>query len=178
MDTFHNLIVNRRSIRKYTQEPLTPEAVQSLLEAALLAPTSKNSRAWHFVVIEDRGDLERLSHCKSNYATSIAGCSLAIVIAMDEAKDEAYIEDAAVAASYIQLQAADLGLGSCWVQVRGRFTADNESSEEIVREITGIPDEYPVICIISIGHKDEERRPQNVDKLLWERVHVGRYKTE
>ncbi len=178
MESFHNLIVNRRSIRKYTSEQLSPEDVQSLLEAALLAPTSKNSRAWHFVIIEDKNDLERLSHCKSNYATSIAGCALAIVIAMDEAKDEAYIEDAAVAASYIQLQAADLGLGSCWVQVRGRFSADNESSEEIVREITGIPDEFPVICIVSIGHKDEKRRPQNLEKLKWESVHIGRYRND
>lgn len=172
---FHDLIVKRRSIRRYTAEPIAAESVKLILEAGLLAPTSKSSRAWRFVAVEDKETLERLSTCKASAARPISGCSLAIVVAVDSVKDDAWIEDASVAASYIQLQAADLGLGSCWIQVRGRFAADGTPAEEVVADTLGIPEGNNVVCIISIGHPDEERKPQNTEKLLWENVHIGRW---
>ena len=115
MENFHELIINRRSIRKYTDEPISPDDVKLILEAGLMAPTSKSSRSWQFVVVEDREMLQHLGECKSNYATSIARAPLAIVVTADPAKSDAWIEDASVAATFMQLQAADLGLGSCWV---------------------------------------------------------------
>ena len=86
-----------------------------------------------------------------------------------------YIEDMSIAAAYMQLQATALGLGACWIQVRNRFTADGESAEDIVREILGIPDEMVVECIMTIGHPDEERRPVDPSKLLWEKVHTEKW---
>ena len=91
-------------------------------------------------------------------------------------KSEAWIEDASVAASFMMLQAADLGLGSCWVEVRDRYREDGEPSEEYVREALGIPEEMAVVCILSIGHKNEERRPIDPAKLLWEKVHIGTWR--
>ncbi|MDE5800266.1 MAG: nitroreductase family protein, partial [Paramuribaculum sp.] len=84
--------------------------------------------------------------------------------------------DASIAASYMQLQAADLGLGSCWIQIRNRFSADGNPAEEYVQQQLLIPDTLPVLCILTLGHPAEERKPQNVDKLLWERVHIGQWK--
>ncbi len=86
--------------------------------------------------------LERLSQCKPNYATSIAGAPVAVVVTSDMTKSEAWIEDASVAASFMMLQAADLGLGSCWVEVRDRYREDGEASEDYVREALGIPEEF------------------------------------
>ena len=77
-----------------------------------MAPTSKSSRAWHFVVVEDSKQLELLSKCKVSGAGPVAGCALAIVVAVDAKITEPWIEDASIAATYIQLQAEDLGLGS------------------------------------------------------------------
>ncbi len=51
MENFHDLVINRRSIRRYTDQQLDPEQVKLILEAALMAPTSKNSRSWHFVLV-------------------------------------------------------------------------------------------------------------------------------
>lgn len=73
-------------------------------------------------------------------------------------------QDASIAAILMQLQAADLGLGSCWIQVRGRFGAMDEPAEDFVRETLGIPEEMGVLCILSIGHKDEERKPFDEEK--------------
>lgn len=175
MENFHELIINRRSIRKYTDEPISPDDVKLILEAGLMAPSSKSSRSWQFVVVEDREMLQHLGECKSNYATSIARAPLAIVVTADPAKSDAWIEDASVAATFMQLQAADLGLGSCWVEVRDRYRDDGMSAEEYVQASLGIPETMPVVCIISIGHKDEERRPLDPSKVLWEKVHVGKW---
>ena len=153
MESFHKLAVRRHSIRRYTSEPISAEDVKLILEAALLAPTSKSSRSWQFICVDARDMLERLAQCKP------AGA--------------ARIEDASIAAAYMQLQAEDLGLGSCWIQVRGRFTADDIPSEEYVQELLGMPGELPVLCIMTFGHKDEVRKEVDTSKLLWERVHIG-----
>lgn len=176
MENLHDLLVNRRSIRRYTSQEIAPEDVKLILEAALLAPTSKSSRPWQFIVIEDKETLERLSYCKPAGAMPIAKASLAIVVVADPTLSDPWIEDASIAAAYMQLQAADLGLGSCWIQIRGRFTADNIPSEEYVQEIVGLPDTMPVVCIMTFGHKDEERKPCDTSKLLWEKVHIGTWK--
>ncbi len=83
-----------------------------------------------------------------------------------------------VAAAYIQLQAPALGLGACWIQVRNRFAADGEDAETIVRETLGIPENMVVECIMTIGHPDEERRPVDPEKLLWEKVHIDNWKSQ
>ena len=177
MENFHELLINRRSIRRYTDQPVDPEQVRLILEAALMSPSSKSVRPWQFVVVEDKEMLEKLSQCKANYATSIASAPLAIVVTADTPRSDIWAEDASIAAILMQLQAADCGLGSCWVEVYQRFTADGIPSDEYVREQLGIPEEFGVLCIITIGHKDEERKPVNTDKLQWEKVHIGSWKT-
>ncbi|MCI9608293.1 MAG: NAD(P)H nitroreductase [Muribaculaceae bacterium] len=178
MKDLHELLVSRRSIRRYTDQQLTPEQVKLILEAGLLAPTSKNGRSWQFVAVEDKAMLERLALCKPAGAMPVAGCALAIVVAVDQTSSDPWIEDGSVAASYMQLQAQDLGLGSCWIQVRGRFTADDIPSEEYVQELLGIPEQYGIVCIITIGNKAEERKSVDTSKLLWEKVHIGSWKQE
>ncbi len=176
MSNFHDLIVNRRSIRRFTQEEVSAEDVKTIMEAALMAPTSKNSRPWHFVLVEEPAKLEALSKCKDNGARPIAGCALAVIVASDVEASDPWIEDAAIAATFIQLQAADLGLGSCWIQVRGRYTDNDIQSETYVQNILEMPDTILPVCIIAIGHKAEEKKTQNTEKLMWEKVHIGTWK--
>lgn len=170
---FNNLLFHRHSIRKYKDSPIDPEAVKQILEAGLLAPSSKSSRPWQFVVVEDKKVLESLSKCKSAGAKPIAGSSIAIVICADPEKSDVFIEDTSVAAIMMQLQATALGIGSCWIQIRNRYNSDNEPAQNIVKEILCIPDAYQIVQIITFGISDEERRPVDPDKLLWEKVHIG-----
>lgn len=72
MESLHRLLVERRSIRRYTEQPLDPDTVKTILEAALLSPTGKNSRAWHFVVTDNKDMLEKLSECKAAGAGPVA----------------------------------------------------------------------------------------------------------
>lgn len=172
---FHDLIVKRRSIRKYTNEPISADHVRLILEAALLSPTSKSGRAWQLVVVEDKQKLDQLSACKPAGAVSLRNCPLAVAVTVDSTRSEAWIEDASIAAYSMMLQAADLGLGSCWVQVHGRITTYGTPSDQYVQECLGIPEECPVLCVITFGYPAEERRLQDTEKLKWENVHLGQW---
>lgn len=175
MDNFQSLIIKRRSIRHFTTEPVDENDVKAILEAGLLAPTSKSSRAWQFIVVDDPEKLTQLSQCKERAAEPIGRAPLAVVVAIDPTATEPWIEDASIAAAYMQLQASDLGLGSCWIEVRDRYGADGTPAEEYVQELLGLPDTLPVVCILAIGHPAEERKPQAVDKLKWEQVFINRW---
>lgn len=175
MESIHELLLKRRSIRRYTDQPVPAEDVKLILEAALTAPSSKNMRPWQFVVVDDREKLKAISKCKASYAASIEGSAFSVVVVLDPSRSEAYLEDAAIAASFMMLQAVDLGLGSCWVQVRGRENAEGEPAENVVRDVLGIPYSLVVECVMTFGYKAEERRDIDPAKLLWEKVHVGEW---
>ena len=177
MENLHELLVNRRSIRRYTTQEVNADDVRLILEAALMAPTSKSSRPWQFIVVDDKEMLERLSQCKPAGAAPIAKAAFAVVVAVDPTLTDPWVEDGSIAAAYMQLQAVDLGIGSCWIQVRGRFMADGITpAEEHIQELLQMPDTLPVLCVMTFGYKDEERRPCDTSKLLWEKVHIGTWK--
>ncbi len=172
----HELLLQRHSIRRYTDQSIDPEHVKTILEAGLLAPSSKSARSWQFVVVEDHDTMQRLMACKPAYAASLKNAPLAVVVTTSPEESEAYIEDASVAAAFMQLQAAALGLGSCWVRVRGRFSADGETSEDVVKETLDIPHNMCVVCILTFGYSAETRKPVDPSKLLWEKVHLGTWR--
>lgn len=175
MDNLHQLLLQRHSIRRYKDTPVDADDVRTILEAALLAPSSKSARPWQFVVVEDKEILARLADCKQFGSKPVSTAAFAVVVTADMTKSDVYVEDASIAAVLMHLQAADLGLGSCWIQIRNRFAADGESSETVVRELLDIPEDMAVECIVTFGHIDEERRPVDPEKLLWEKIHIGRW---
>lgn len=175
MEDFHQMLLKRHSIRKYTGQSIDTDHVRLIIEAALIAPSSKSSRPWQFVAVDDREVLDRMAECKQVGAMPLKNAPLAIVVCADSSLSDVWVEDASVAASFMQLQAEELGLGSCWVQIRGRYGADGLPAEEYLQELLGIPETINVLCVVTFGHKNEERRPVDPEKLLWEKVHVGRW---
>lgn len=175
MNSFSDLIKSRRSMRKFTDEELTQEQVELLLRAALMSPTSKRSNGWQFIVVDDKDTLAKLSRCKEAGAAFLADAPLAIVVVADPMVSDVWIEDASVSSIMIQLQAEDLGLGSCWIQVRERFTADGVSAGEVVHELLDIPLHLQVLSIIAVGHKGMERKPFDEEHLQWEKVHINKF---
>lgn len=175
MEKFSELIKNRRSMRKFIAEELSQEEVVTLLKAALMAPTSKRSNSWQFIVVDDKALLQELSRCKEQASSFIADAALAIVVTADPLASDVWIEDASIASIIIQLQAEDLGLGSCWVQVRQRVAASGVPSDEFVREVLDIPLQLQVLSVIAIGHKGMERKPFNEEHLQWEKIHINKY---
>lgn len=162
---FKQLVQARRSIRSFTSQPVSEAECKALLRAALMSPTGKNSRAWQFLVATQPALLQALSQCKPQSGAFVAEAPMAILVLGDPTATDTWVEDAALAAIAIQYQAADLGLGSCWCQIRGR-----EGAEQAVRRLLSIPAHLAVECIIAVGHPKAPRNPQNEEALKWSQV--------
>ncbi len=169
---FKNLVQKRRSIRKFTDEEISSEDLQTILRAALMSPTSKGTRAWHFIVVDDKDMLEKMSNIREMGSQFVAGAAVAVVVLGDTDATDAWVEDASLAAVTMQYQAADLGLGSCWCHVRNRFSSVGEPADNLLRFLLGYPENLTAECIIGIGHPAIERKLQDEDGLKWENVEV------
>ncbi len=175
MKDFKELAQMRRSHRKFTEEEIDSEDVKLILRAALMSPTSKSQRSWQFVVVDNKMDIEKLADAKDMGSQFLKGAPLAVVVLGDPLQNDCWVEDCSLAAISMQYQAEDLGLGSCWIQMRGRGLSDGTTADTVIRGVLGIPDNLSCLCIVAIGHKAEERKPQNEDRLKWENVHIDKY---
>lgn len=165
-----DLLYSRRSIRKYTPQLIEPEKIEKLIEAALLSPTSRNREAWEFVVVTDKVALSQLSVSKPGSASMLSGAPMAIVVCGNPLDSDVWVEDCSIAAIIIQLAACDLGLGSCWIQLRGRMHDEKISSSEYVKKKLDLPDHLEIECIISIGYPDEIKKKRDKSVLSYNKV--------
>lgn len=175
MENFHELMRHRRSIRKYTGEPVDPEQVRLILEAGLMAPAGKRKNPWHFVVVDEPEKLKALSETRAMGTAQIANAALAIAVVANPEDSDTWIEDLSIATIQMQLQCTDLGLGSVWCQMRMRENADGVPAPYSVRQILEIPAEYEVLNVLAIGRIGEERKPYDTEKLQWEKVHTQKW---
>lgn len=152
-----DIIKSRRSIRKYKDIPVEKAHIETMLKAAMHAPSACNSRPWRFIVITNRNTLNQLAeahkHAKMlNTATAaIVICALAEEQAANETAKGFYPQDCGAATQNIMLAAKELGLSSCWCGVYPK-----EPLVKVVGEILNLPDEEIPFCVIAIGHGDEE----------------------
>lgn len=163
---------NRRSIRRYRDKTIDAATLRALQEAALRAPTSRNLQPCSFVFVTDRELLRELSHAKPTFAEWIGSAALGVVVCADASVSDCWVEDASIAAATIQLVAADLELGSCWIQIRARQHRDGRPAEEHIRDVLDLPDELSVLCMLSIGYPAEKKPPRTTESLPWEKIEV------
>ncbi len=168
-----SLLKQRRSIRKYKKDRLTKNEVEQLIKAVLLSPSSRNRRPWEFIIIDDQDLLTSLSNSKQNGSSFLKDAALGIVVLADPHENDVWVEDSSIAAIILQLTAQSLNLGSCWIQIRGRFHDASTTSEEYVRKILNIPEGYKVESIIAVGHPDEHKLPYDESQLNYQKVHVN-----
>lgn len=168
------ILRERRSIRKYKEQKIEKEKIDKILKAALLAPSSMNKKPVEFIVVDDKETLLKLEECKAKGTLGLKTSPLAIVVVADTERSNVWIEDASIASTLIQLEAQELGLGSCWIQIRNR-QSENGDSEEAVRNVLELPENYGVLTILTIGYKDEEKPVYDDSKLNYEKVHYGKF---
>lgn len=175
MENFLELLKKRRSTRIFTGEPVAQEDVCTLMKAALMSPSGHRINPWEFILVEDKEVLKALSVCKEHGSGLLEGAAMAVAVIADTGKTDVWIEDCSIATIIIQLAAEELGLGSCWVQIRRRTDAQGNLSEDNVREILSIPSNYAVLSIVGIGHKAREAKPFDEEKMQWEKIHIGSF---
>lgn len=167
MKSFMDLCQHRRSIRKYTAQPVEQEKIDYLLRCALMSPSAKRLNPWEFFVVTDTAVLRQLSGVKTYGSQMFDTAMAAIVVALDASLTDTWQCDGAIAAQHILLAAEEQGLGACWCHICGR-----EESERLVHELCAVPENLNVLCVISLGYKDEERKLYELDKLKYEKIHT------
>lgn len=166
---------NRRSVRSYTGEAVSEEALDQILKAGLLSASGKNLKPWEFIVVRDKTVLAKLSKSRAAGAAMIEHADCAVVVAGDTEKTDVWTEDCSVAMANMHLMADCLGVGSCWVQGRLREASDKRTTEEYIRELLGIPEKYGVEAILSLGMTAEHPDAHTLDELPMEKIHREKF---
>jgi nitroreductase len=168
---FLSLIRERRSIRRYENRAVEQEKIHQLLEAALRAPSSMSRSPWSFILVQEPETLARMAEMKPHGSSFLRHAPLAIVVCADPKKSDVWVEDTAITATFIQLAAQSMGLGSCWIQVRERFAEEGFSSTAFLRKVLKLPESLTVSCVIAAGYPAEQKAGHAPEELLWDRVH-------
>lgn len=143
-------IANRASCRAYKPDPVPEEMIDELTRAALCAPTANNARPWHLIVVRDEGARQTLATVH-RYASFCADSPVVLVVCGDAAKSSHWwIEDCSAAVENVLIQATAMGLGTCWVGIRGSDDRGFDR-EQRVRNLLGIPDNVRISALVAIG---------------------------
>lgn len=172
---FIDLLRSRRSVRRFLDKPVEPEKVDLLMEAALRSPSSRGFNPWEFVVVTDPELIGRLARSKPHGASFLAGAPLAVAVCADPQKSDVWVEDAAIAALILHLAATDLGLGSCWIQLRRRDHDDTHTAGDYAARLLGLPDGLTVPVLMAIGYPAKQPAPHPQTSLQHDKVSVNRH---
>ena len=142
MDVF-NAIRTRRTIRDFTDAPVSDAVLHKIMQAARWAPSSSNTQPWHFIVVRDPETISRLGEICTQ-GSFIGKAPLAIAIVMDGARRAQL--DAGRALQQMELVAWSEGLGTCFVGVRGE-------AQDQVKDLLGIPEELELITVLPFGYR-------------------------
>ena len=172
---FIDVARKRRSVRQYTSQEVEQEKMDIIIEAALRAPSGRAIRPWEFVVVRDRGLLDKLSAAKPMGAEFLKSAAAAVVVCVDPSASHIWTEDCAIAAVTIQYAAHSLGLATRWTHMMGNNYDDKKTSRDYIAELIGLPDNLEVECMIAIGYAAEQIAPYSKEELAFEKVHYDRY---
>ena len=149
-------IRERESGRRFRSEPLSKETIETLMDAARLAPSAMNLQPLEFVAVTDQEMRERIADA-TDYGKFIAEAPLCIAVFCKDAKY--YLEHGSAAVENILIAATALGLGSCWV------AGDKKSYANTIRELLSIPTGYKLIALIPVGYMDKRGRSRKKREL-------------
>jgi nitroreductase len=159
-------IKGRRSIRKYTKDPIPEDFIVKILDAGRWAPSASNRQPWSFMILKD-GEVRRRVAEATTYGKFLADAPLGIAVVVDPQASTHPVEDGAIAAQNMLLAAHALGLGACWI---GSY---NSFYEEKIKTILSIPKNKRLLSIISIGFPAES--PTRTRKELRQIVFTDQY---
>lgn len=154
---------SRRSIRNYTEEPVSQNIIEEIIDCARLAPTAMNDQPWDFIAITKRDLLEQIPPMLG-HAEFIAKAAFAVLVL---ARETCYaVEDCSAATQNLLIAAAAHGLGACWV------AGTKQAYGAVVARAFGAPADHQLVAIVSFGHPAEDpkvdKRPL-ADVLHWEK---------
>lgn len=155
---FKDIIRKRRSVRKFEPRPVPRNVIDRIVGAALAAPSSRNSRSTRFLIVDNPDVVARMAAMRDYGAAFMKGAPCAVVVLGDTSATDLWRENAAIAATILQLACVDEGLASCWVHVDGRprlkDAPDGEAAADYLRTFLPIPEGCEPLCAIALGYSD------------------------
>ena len=152
---FEEILINRRSIRRYTSEKIDSASIRNIIKAAMYAPSAVNKRPWHFIIVEDKGKMEEVMKIHAN-AKMLKEASHAILICGDENlqhDDGFWIADCGAATQNLLLAAHGVGIGSCWIGIYPR-----EQRMKDISNLFNLPKHVKPFALVSLGYPAEDKR--------------------
>ena len=177
-------IYTRRSIRDYQDKPVSGVIIKKLLQAAVMAPSAKNTQPWHFIIVSDKSTIDYLAKrvslaCQKQEVEKEFGFKLSrsgsvfynapLLIVISGHKDYYWLkDDVNLAVQNMFLAAHSLGLGSCWIGYAKSLNFDQEAKIKL-----GIPGDFEIVAPLIFGYprqvkKDIPKREPNVIKWIKE----------
>ena len=147
-----NYILDRRSIRRFTDQEIDSEMIKSILTAAMYAPSAVNMQPWHFVVIDESSMMEKIMEIHP-HARMLQSASHAVVVCGDEQlqHDDGYwVVDCGAATQNLLLAAHTLGLGACWVGIHPR-----EERKTAFSRLLHLPSHVLPFALVALGYPEE-----------------------
>ena len=147
-----DLILSRRSIRRYENKDISEEVLQQILEAGRQAPSAANRQPVRFVIVKDHDILKNL--CDNLITRFVKYAPVAIVGCADVKSlmtGKWAVIDATIAMQNMVIAAWTLGIGSCWI---------GACNEEEVKELLKIPDKWKVVALVTLGYPAEQPKPR------------------
>ena len=161
MDTFE-AILKRRSVREYTGESIPKETLIKIVNAGRWAPSGYNRQPWDFIVVTDRGMINKFTIA----AKWIENSGAVIAVVLDPSASKFWLEDGSAAIENMLLASTALGYGACWLE------GYTEPREDEFKELLGVPDGKRLLTLIPIGvpthWPDREKKPLE-EVLHWEK---------
>ncbi|MBE6205140.1 MAG: nitroreductase family protein [Alistipes sp.] len=169
------IISRRRSTRKFLPTPVERERLERVVEMALQAPSSRNSRSTRFMIVQNPDLLEKMSRMRDYGSAFMKDAAAAILVMGDKRATDLWIDNCAISATTLQLAVVDEGLASCWVHVNDRpclqAEPDGRKADDYLRELLDLPEHYGILCAVALGYSDFEPKPlppyEGEERVIW-----------
>lgn len=169
------IIRSRRTVHTYTDRPVSQEAIDLLLEAAMYAPSRLNRRPWHFVVIRDAAVRRRMAEAL-RVGPYLVQAPVALLVCGTPDTSPTWLMDLSAAIENLLLAATELGLGTSWVGAPGTVMWDR--FEDAFRVELGVPERVRLAALVAIGYPAERPPPHSrSERYDPTRVHCERWET-
>jgi nitroreductase len=148
-----DIIKSRRSVRKFTAEPVSEELIETVLEAGRWAPSGLNNQPWRFAIIRDSGLRQAISEL-THYSKIVMAAQVLIAVFLDTEKSYHREKDLQAIGACLQnmlLEAHSLGLGAVWL---GEIMRSNGQ----IKGLLGLTMELDLMAVVALGHPDEKPR--------------------
>ena len=172
---FKDVMKKRRSTRRYTGQPVEKDKLMRVMELALRAPSSKNTRSTRLMAVTDLKRVHELGKLRDWGSSLLEEAGAAIIILGDESASPMWQTNATIMATCLQLALVDEGLASCWVHVNDRPCLKDEpegaKADDYLRELLDLPARYGILCAVALGYSDFEPKPlppyEGEERVMW-----------